>query len=84
LLRRLPFTVGTPSHDHLGDLSATLDAECFQRCFSAWVASFTGLPEGVWLLMARTRVVPNKAARRCFTPFQPFPNGNGWFWSRPR
>jgi len=47
LLRRLPFTAGTPSHDHLGDLSAILDAECFQRCCSAWVASFTGLSEGV-------------------------------------
>jgi predicted transposase YbfD/YdcC len=48
LLRRfLPFAAGTPSHDHLGDLFATLDAECFQRCFVAWVAAFSGLPEGV-------------------------------------
>src|SRR5574342_566289 len=27
------FADGTPSHDHLGDIFATLDAEQFQRCF---------------------------------------------------
>jgi len=48
LLRRfLPFGAGTPMHDHLGDLFSTLDAECFQRCFAAWAASFTGLPQDV-------------------------------------
>jgi hypothetical protein len=32
LLRRFrPFRHGTPSHDHLGDIFATLDAEEFQR-----------------------------------------------------
>jgi len=32
LLRRFrPFRDGTPSHDHLGDIFATLDAEKFQR-----------------------------------------------------
>lgn len=55
LLRRFrPFAAGTPSHDHLGDLFATLDAECFQRCFAAWVASFTGLPDGVVALDGKT------------------------------
>lgn len=45
LLRRfLPFRDGTPSHDHLGDIFATLDAEAFQRCFVAWVAALTGIP----------------------------------------
>ena len=45
LLRRFqPFTDGTPSHDHLGDILASLDAEAFQRCFVAWVASLTGAP----------------------------------------
>src|ERR1700680_4329195 len=40
LLRRFrPFRDGTPSHDHLGDIFATLDAEQFQRCFVAWVAA---------------------------------------------
>jgi predicted transposase YbfD/YdcC len=43
LLRRFrPFRDGTPSHDHLGDIFATLDAVQFQRCFVAWVAAFTG------------------------------------------
>lgn len=43
LLRRFrPFAGGTPAHDHLGDILAALDAEAFQRCFVAWVASITG------------------------------------------
>lgn len=43
LLRRFrPFRYGTPSHDHLGDIFATLDAEEFQRRFVAWVAALTG------------------------------------------
>lgn len=43
LLRRFrPFRDGTPSHDHLGDIFAALDAEKFQRCFVAWVAALTG------------------------------------------
>jgi predicted transposase YbfD/YdcC len=43
LLRRFrPFRDGTPSHDHLGDILATLDAEKFQSCFVAWVAALTG------------------------------------------
>ena len=48
LLRRLrPFAAGTPAHDHLGDILASLDAEAFQRCFVAWVAALVGVPEGV-------------------------------------
>ena len=48
LLRRFrPFRDGTPSHDHLGDIFATLDAEAFQRCFVAWVTSLTGAPAEV-------------------------------------
>ena len=43
LLRRfLPFGDGTPSHDHLGDIFATPDAEKFQRRFVSWVAALTG------------------------------------------
>src|SRR6266853_5328978 len=43
LLRRFrPFRDGTPSHDHLGDIFATLDAAAFQRCFVSWVAALTG------------------------------------------
>ena len=45
LLRRFrPFAAGTPSHDHLGDIFATLDAEAFRRCFVAWVAGLTKTP----------------------------------------
>jgi len=55
LLRRFrPFRDGTPSHDHLGDIFATLDAEHFQRCFAAWVASLTGAPEGVVAIDGKT------------------------------
>ena len=44
LLRRFrPFHDGTPPHDRIGDIFAALDAEQFQRCFVAWVASITGL-----------------------------------------
>ena len=55
MLRRLrPFANGTPRHDHLGDILATLDAEQFQRCFAAWVAASTGLPEGVIAIDGKT------------------------------
>ena len=48
LLRRFrPFRDGTPSHDHLGDIFATLDAEKFQRCFVSWVATLTGMSADV-------------------------------------
>jgi len=55
LLRRfLPFREGTPTHDHLGDILATLNAEHFQRCFVAWVASLIGVPEGVVAIDGKT------------------------------
>jgi len=55
LLRRFrPFADGTPSHDHLGDIFAALDAERFQHCFAAWVASLTGVPEGVVAIDGKT------------------------------
>ncbi len=55
LLRRLrPFAAGTPAHDHLGDILATLDAEAFQRCFAAWVAALIGVPEGVVAIDGKT------------------------------
>src|SRR5216683_927686 len=44
LLRRFrPYVNGTPSHDHLGDIFATLDARAFQLCFVAWVAALTNM-----------------------------------------
>jgi len=55
LLRRFrPFRDGTPSHDHLGDIFATLDAEQFQRCFVSWVASLMGAPAGVIAIDGKT------------------------------
>ncbi len=55
LLRRFrPFAEGTPSHDHLGDILATLEAEPFQRCFVAWVASLTGVEAEVIAIDGKT------------------------------
>jgi predicted transposase YbfD/YdcC len=55
LLRRFrPFLDGTPSHDHLGDIFAALDAAHFQRCFAAWVASLIGVPAGVVAIDGKT------------------------------
>src|SRR6202789_3803364 len=55
LLRRFrPFKDGTPTHDHLGDILAALDAEQFQKCFVAWVAALTGTPEGVIAIDGKT------------------------------
>ena len=59
-LRRFrPFAGGTPSHDHLGDIFATLDAEAFQRCFVGWVAALTGAP-------AEVIAIDGKTVRRSF------------------
>jgi predicted transposase YbfD/YdcC len=41
LRRFAAFEEGTPSHDQFGNLFAALDAEAFQKCFIAWVASLT-------------------------------------------
>src|SRR5271170_1055434 len=54
LLRFRRFRDGTPAHDHLGDILAALDAEQFQRCFVAWVAATTGVPEGVVAIDGKT------------------------------
>ena len=60
LLRRFrPFRDGTPSHDHLGDIFAVLDAVQFQRCFVAWVAALTGASGDVI-------AIDGKTARRSF------------------
>lgn len=55
LLRRfLPFADGTPAHDHLGDIMATLDAEKFQQCFVAFVAGRTGVASDVIAIDGKT------------------------------
>ena len=55
LLRRFrPFTDGTPSHDQLGDIFASLDAEQFQGCFIAWVAGLTGLSADIIAIDGKT------------------------------
>jgi predicted transposase YbfD/YdcC len=55
LLRRFrPFKDGTPAHDHLGDILASLDAGQFQRCFVAWVAALTGVPADVVAIDGKT------------------------------
>lgn len=54
-LRRFrPFLDGTPTHGHLGEILATLDAEVFHRCFATWVAAQTGIPEGVVAIDGKT------------------------------
>jgi DDE_Tnp_1-associated/Transposase DDE domain len=55
LLRRFrAYRDGTPAHDHLGDIFATLDAQAFQRCFVAWVAALTKTPAEVIAIDGKT------------------------------
>lgn len=55
LLRRFrPFANGTPSHDHLGDIFATLDAPAFRRCFVAWTAALTKTPADLIAIDGKT------------------------------
>src|SRR6202162_4966155 len=54
LRRFLPFRDGTPSHDHLGDIFATLDATEFQRRFVAWVAKLIGVSADVVAIDGKT------------------------------
>ncbi len=66
LLRRFRrFADGTPSHDQLGTILATLDAERFQQCFAAWVAGLTGTPAEVVAIDGKTsrRTYQKKGAK---------------------
>jgi predicted transposase YbfD/YdcC len=55
LLRRfLPFAHGTAPHDRLGTIFAALDPEAFAARFATWVATLTGVPEGVVAIDGKT------------------------------
>jgi predicted transposase YbfD/YdcC len=55
LLRRFrPFANGTPAHDHLGDIFATLDAGAFRSCFVAWVSGLIKTPAEVIAIDGKT------------------------------
>ena len=54
LRRFLAFEHGTPSHDQFGNLFAALDAEVFQNCFIAWVASLTRLAPDIIAVDGKT------------------------------
>jgi predicted transposase YbfD/YdcC len=54
LRRFLAFENGTPSHDQFGNLFAALDAEAFQSCFIAWVASLARLGPDIVAIDGKT------------------------------
>jgi predicted transposase YbfD/YdcC len=55
LLRRFrPYRDGTPAHDHLGDIFASLDVAAFQRGFVAWAAALTKTPAEVIAIDGKT------------------------------
>jgi hypothetical protein len=54
LRRFLPFADGTPPHDTLGDIFATLDAAAFLRCFVEWVAGLAKTPVEVIAIDGKT------------------------------
>ena len=54
LQRFLPFANGTPSHDHLGDIFASLDPRAFKECFVAWVGGLTKAPLDVIAIDGKT------------------------------
>jgi predicted transposase YbfD/YdcC len=55
LLRRfLPFANGTPSHDHLGDIFASLDPQAFRERFLCWVGALTKAPLDVIAIDGKT------------------------------
>ena len=54
LRRFAAFEEGTPSHDQFGNLFAALDAEGFQSCFIAWVASIAKLSPDIVAIDGKT------------------------------
>lgn len=71
-LRRFrAFEQGTPSHDQFGNLFAALDAEAFQNCFIAWVASLTKRSQCLSFAInahdgSDIVAIDGKTLRRCF------------------
>ena len=87
LLRRFrSFRDGTPTHDHLGDILAVLDAGQFQSCFAAWVASITGISEASSRSTGRrlAGLVSKTKARRRSTWCPPSPRASVSCWVRSR
>ena len=85
LLRRFrPYVNGTPSHDHLGDIFATLDARAFQLCFVAWVAALTNTPAEVIAVDGKPRGarIRRRARKRRSTSSPPSRRGNASCWAR--
>ena len=83
--RFLPFANGTPSHDHLGDIFASLDAEAFRGCFVAWVGALAQAPLEVIAIDGGPRDGPGAAAARTrSTRCRPSRRVNAWCWRRPR
>lgn len=87
LLRRFAaFKDGTPAHDHLGDILASLDAEQFQGCFAAWVAAVSGISTDVIAIDGKT-CAARITARRGQPPstwFRPSPPVSDLCSARPR
>jgi hypothetical protein len=95
LQRFLPFANGTPSHDHLGDIFASLDPLAFRECFVAWVGALTKAPLDVIAIdgktsrrsgrKARPRAARGaRAAKRRYTWCRLSPRANASCWRKPR
>jgi hypothetical protein len=66
------------------DILATLDSEAFQRCFVAWVAARTGLPEGVIAIDGKTvrRSAHKKAGKAAIHRVSAFAARQRLCWGR--
>jgi hypothetical protein len=84
LLQRFrPFLDGTPSHNHLGDIFAALDAAHFQHCFVAWVGSLIGVPAGVLRSTERPCADPAEKPPRAPSIWSPpSPRVSASYWDR--
>jgi hypothetical protein len=77
-----PYVNGTPSHDHLGDIFATLDAGAFQLCFVVWVAALTSTRAEVIAIDGPhgARIRPRALKRRSIWSL-PSRRGNASCWA---